>query len=151
MGKNLHEKIYRINWLTEKIDSLYHRAARELGVSDSVLFVLYMTYINKERCPLHDIYMLSGISKQTINSAIRRLENEGAIFLEKNSGKAKTVCLTEQGRRYAKQTAAKLFEAECSAFQSWSEEELSLYLTLMEKHNASLRKEIDRFGQTQQG
>lgn len=142
MLHGLQDTIHRINCLTEEIDSLYHQAALKLGVSDSALFVLYMIHLNGERCALYDIYKQSGISKQTINSAIRKLESENIVFLEKHGGKAKIVCLTDEGRAYTKQTAGKLFEAECSAFRDWSEEEIRLYLRLIEKHNATLRKQI---------
>ncbi len=142
MFDTLYDRIFRINCLTEDIDSLYHQAALKLGVSDSVLFILYMTLIHGERCFLNNIYKLSGISKQTINSAIRKLENEEIVYLEKHNGKSKIVCLTEKGKSYANRTAARLYEAECSAFHDWSEEEIDLYLRLVEKHNASLRNQI---------
>lgn len=143
MLNELYEKIFRINCLTEDIDSLYHQAALKLGVSDSVLFVLYMIYTNGEKCLLHDIYKSFGICKQTINSAIRKLENEDIVYLEKQKGKAKIVCLTDKGKSYIKQNAEKLFEAECNAFSDWSEEEMNLYLHLIEKHNVSLRRQIE--------
>lgn len=142
--QELFDSICKINCLNEEIDSLYHQASVKLGVSDSVSFVLYMTYINKGKCLLYDIYKLSGISKQTINSAIRKLENDDIIYLEKYNGKSKIVCLTEKGKKYANQTAKKLYEAEFSAFKEWNNEEIELYLKLMEKHRDSFKKQIEK-------
>lgn len=45
--QELFDSICKINCLNEEIESLYHQASVKLGVSDSVSFVLYMTYINK--------------------------------------------------------------------------------------------------------
>ena len=143
MSHPLHDPVFRINCLMEDIDSLYHQAAFKLGVSDSVLFILYMVHTHGGTCLLHDIYRLSGISKQTINSAIRKLEHEGIVYLEKHNGKEKMVCLTEKGQSYANQTAAKLLESEYHAFYDWSEEEIGTYLRLIEKHSLSLRKQIE--------
>ncbi len=143
MDNHLDEIISEINCLTEDVDSLYHQAAVRLGVSDSVLFVLYMLHTHGGECLLYDIYKLSGISKQTINSAIRKLEQEELVCLEKYSGKSKLVCLTERGAVRAKETAARLFEAERAAFLQWSEEELRLYLDLIKKHDATLREQIE--------
>ena len=143
MPHQLHDQIYRINCLTEDTDSIYHQAALKFGVSDSVLFVLYMLYTHEERCQLYDIYKLSGISKQTINSAIRKLEHDEIVYLEKLNGKSKLVRLTEKGRAYASQTAARLYQAECSAFDDWSAEEITTYLDLLEKHNDSLRRQVN--------
>ena len=144
MDRHLDEIIAQINCLTEEVDSLYHQAAVRLGVSDSVLFVLYMLHTNGGQRLLYDIYKLSGISKQTINSAIRKLEQEKLIYLEKYNGKSKLVCLTECGRVRAEQTAARLFEAERAAFSEWSEEELQTYLTLNKKYNETLKEQISR-------
>ena len=142
--QELFDSICKINCLNEEIESLYHQASVKLGVSDSVSFVLYMTYINNGNCLLYDIYKSSGISKQTINSAIRKLENEDIIYLEKYNGKSKIVCLTEKGKGYANQTAKKLYEAEFSTFQDWDNKELELYLKLMEKHRNSFKKQIEK-------
>ncbi|MDD7738880.1 MAG: MarR family transcriptional regulator [Fusicatenibacter sp.] len=144
MQNGIYEIIHRINCLTEDIDSQYHQAAVKLGVSDSVLFVLYMVYTNGEKCLLCDIYKSSGISKQTINSAIRKLEKDQIVYLDKTGGKEKVVCLTEQGKLYAKQTAAKVFEAECNVFGGWNEEEMKQYLSLIEKFDVSLREQIQK-------
>lgn len=144
MENHLDETIAQINCLTEEVDSLYHQAAVRLGVSDSVLFVMYMLHTHGGECLLYDIYKLSGISKQTINSAIRKLEQEELVCLEKYSGKTKLVCLTECGKERAKETAGRLFEAERAAFLQWSEEELRIYLTLIQKHDSTLREQIEK-------
>ena len=91
MSEIIQDKVNQINCLNEEIDSLYHQAALKLGVSDCVLFVLYMLHTNDGKCLLYDIYKLSGISKQTVNSAIRKLENEETVYLEKCNGKSKMV------------------------------------------------------------
>ena len=143
MENHLDETIAQINCLTEEVDSLYHQAAVRLGLSDSGSFVLYMLHTHGGSCLLYDIYKLSGISKQTINSAIRKLEQEELVYLEKYKGKTKLVCLTKAGKAYADQTVARLFEAERAAFLQWSEEELQMYLALIRKHDATLREQIE--------
>lgn len=142
MMNELHEKIHRINCLCADIDSLYHQAAVKLGLPDSVLFVLYMAYVGEGSCLLAEIYRSSGISKQTVNSAVRRLEKEGIVYLAMHNGKSKKVCLSEKGKEYVQSNAAKLFEAECAAFNAWSEEDLDTYLRLIEKYDTSFREEI---------
>ena len=144
MESKLHNVICKINCLTEEVNSLYHQASLKLGVTDSVSFVLYMTYINDGKCLLYNIYKLSGISKQTINSAIRKLEMDEIIYLEKLNGKSKIVCLTEKGNEFAEKTAKKLYEAERNAFSSWNDEEINQYLMLIEKHSNSLKEQFEK-------
>lgn len=134
----------RANCLASDLDSLYHQAALKLGLSDSVMFVMYLVYEKNGKCPLNDIRIRTGISKQTLNSAIRKLESEGIIYLQQPGKRGKTVCLTREGTEYANRTVGKLFNAECSAFNGWKEEEVNLYLNLMEKYNKDFREQIEK-------
>lgn len=141
--KNGYENLKRINCLGNEMDRLYHQAALKLGVSDSVLCVLYVIHEKGDSCPLSDICAGSGISKQTINSALRNLEREGILYLEPDKGRSKRVRLTEKGRDFTARTAARLYEAECRAFDQWTEQELAQYLFLMEKYNNSFRVQVE--------
>lgn len=138
------DRIRKINYLSSELDALYHRASQKLGISDSVSIVLYNIYEEGDGCLLSEIYKKTGISKQTVNSAIRGLERDGFLFLEPYKGHAKKIRLTEQGQSYIEQTVARLYQTECDAYQSWTEEEMSQYLMLMEKYNRCLREEIDK-------
>lgn len=139
-----HEKIHRINCLSGDLNALYHQAALKLGLSDSAMFVLYMLHYKGDGCLLYDICQESGISKQTINSALRKLEADGILYLENDKGRTKRVCLTDQGKEYVAQTGARLFEAECRSFNDWTEDEIDLYLSLMEKYNRSFGAQVDK-------
>ena len=144
MGRNDTDMMYRVNCLASDLDALYHQAALRLGLSDSVMFVLYLVYERAGKCPLNAICKETSISKQTINSAIRKLEGEAVIYLEQTGGRAKTVCLTEKGKEYAESTVARLLHAERSAFDGWTAEEIEQYLRLMEKYNEHFRRQIER-------
>lgn len=134
--------IQQINYLTMELGELYHRAAVRLGLSDSAMCVLYALHDQGERCLLSEIYKRTDISKQTVNSAIRKLEGEGMLYLEPYCGKSKRVCLTEKGKAYVQETVARLYAAECSVFDSWQEEEIKAYIRLLEKYTEDFRKRI---------
>ena len=136
--------IRRINRLTNELESLYHQASLKLGIADSVSIVMYALHEAGNECLLSDIYKESGISKQTVNSAIRALESEEILYLVQHIGRAKKVVLTEKGKEYAMQTAARLYQAEMNAFESWSDNEVSTYIRLMEKYNESFRQQLEK-------
>lgn len=138
------DPLKRINCLANELDLLYHQAARKLGVSDSVLCILYMIHEKGDGCLLCDICNESGISKQTINSALRKLEKEDILYLEQDKGKNKRIRLTEKGSQYTAHTAARLYDAESSALSGWSEEDLSAYLRLMKKYNDCFRIQVEK-------
>ncbi len=144
MKRNYINEIHRINYLSSELESLYHQSSLKLGITDSVSIVLYSIYDAGSECLLSDIYKNSGISKQTINSAIRGLEADDILHLEQYTRRSKKVVLTEKGKDYVQQTVAKLYQAEQNAFGSWSEEEISTYIALMEKYNNCFRHQIEK-------
>lgn len=137
-------EIKRINYLCTELGAIYHKCALKLGISDSITIVLYAIYDAGNECLLQDIYKTSGVSKQTINSAIRNLEKDGILKLEQYNKKAKKVVLTEKGKDLVNQTAAKLYQAESDAFNSWTKEEIETYISLMEKYNDCLRAQLQK-------
>lgn len=143
MHRDYQEIVHKIAYLTSDLDSIYHLAARKLGVSDSVLIVAYMIHEKGDGCLLYDIWKESGISKQTINSAIRKLEEDGILRLEQDKGKSKRVYLTEKGKTFVDETATRLLEAECRAFEGWTDEEFEIHLRLMERYNRAFRAQIE--------
>ncbi len=144
MKNKICSSIHRINYLNAELDALYHHASLKLGLTDSASIVLYTIYDNGENCLLSDIYKQSGVSKQTVNSAIRNLEKKHIIYLEQHSGRAKKVVLTETGKEYVQKTTARLFDAETAAFSSWTEEEINAHIGYMEKYIDSFRKQIEK-------
>ena len=147
MGIDLKEVMYKINCLASDMDSLYHRAASKLGLSDSVMLVLYLLYENGGKYPLGNIRRETGMRKQTLNSAVRKLESEGVLRSESEGsdcdGRTKLLRLTEKGKEYADSTVARLFGAECSTFDGWTDKEIHEYLRLTEKYTESFRSRIN--------
>ena len=144
MERDYNEIIYKINCLSSEIDSIYHQASLKLGVSDSVMIILYMIFEGDGECALNKIQKETGISKQTLNSSIRKLEKDGIIYLEQIDGKTKNVCFTDKGREFAKNNVIRLYNAECSSFDDWSDEEIELYLSLMKRHNHDLKVNFEK-------
>lgn len=144
MDRNYRKELHQINYLTTKMESLYHLSSLKLGITDSVSIVLYSIYDAGGECLLSDIYKGSGISKQTVNSAVRGLEADGVLYLEQHNGRAKKVILTDKGRDYVQRTVARLYQAEINVFDSWTQEEISTYIQLMEKYADCFRQQIEK-------
>ncbi|MCI9545205.1 MAG: MarR family transcriptional regulator [Lachnospiraceae bacterium] len=132
----------RFNYLTSEIEATYHEAALKLGLSDSALTILYTLCNYKGSCPLADIQRLSGISKQTLNSAIRKLETECIVYLETFQGKKKRAYLTDKGKELTENTVARLIEIENAIFASWTKAEQELYLELTQRYLDAFRDKL---------
>lgn len=137
----------RFNHLLGEIESVYHEMALRFGQSDSVMNILYTICDYGESCPLQEICRRSGISKQTINSGLRKLETEGIVYLEQAGARGKNVCLTEKGKELAENTAIRVIETENGILASWPKEDVEKYLELTERFLVAIKekaKEIDR-------
>ena len=131
--------------LSGEINSLYHEAAVKMGVSDSVMNILYIICENGNQCLQSEISKLTGISRQTINSSIRKLEKEGIVYLEQGQGRNTIVCLTEAGQKFSSEKIYPLFEIENKIWNEWTTEEQEQYLVLTQKYRDALKKYVNLF------
>lgn len=136
-------KLRRFNYLVGETGGLYHIAAQKLGLSDSAMAVLY-ALCSEGKCGISDVCRLMSLSKQTVNSALRKLESDDIVKLEALDGKHKLITLTPKGGRLVKKTTARLIEAENRVFDGWSESERSEYLRLTEKYLVDFRQEVEK-------
>ncbi|MBO5094375.1 MAG: winged helix DNA-binding protein [Lachnospiraceae bacterium] len=133
-------KMRRFNYLSGEIDAVYHETALQFGLSDSAMLVLYAACSNGGSCPIDDICRLSGVRKQTINSALRKLEKEGVVYLEAIDKKRKRVCLTEKGMEMTGRTVARLITIENEIMDAWTQEEYETYLSLTDRYLTALKE-----------
>ncbi len=144
MAESYEEKINGINCFCNEIDAQYHRASLKMGITDSVSVVLYMLRDRGGECTLGEICKNFGISKQTVNSAVRGLEADGSVRLVPVDGKSKKIVLTGKGEEVAAKTVDRLLLAERAAFETWEKSEIDEYVRLTRKHLACLKREIDK-------
>ena len=134
----------RINYLIEETDAVYHEIAAGFGLSDSVMLILYALEDAGGQIPLTTIYRQTGASRQTVSSALRKLEADGRILLRMADGKRKIVCLSESGRQLAARSAGRVLAAENEIYASWPKEDLAAYLRLTEKYLKELREKANQ-------
>ena len=133
-------KTREYTYLAGEINALYHEAAVKMGVSDSVMNILYVICEKGGRCLQSEISKLTGISRQTINSAIRKMEKSEIVYLEQGQGRNTIVCLTDAGKQFAEERIYPLFEIENKIWNEWTAKEQEEYLTLTQKYRDALRK-----------
>ncbi len=144
MREHISKDMKRFNYLLTETDNVYHVASAKLGLSDSAMHILYTIcdYDEGDSCPLREVCRRTGISKQTINSAIRKLEKEGILYLEQAGARTKKLCLTQDGKLLAERTALKIIKAENDILNSWSREDVEKYLDLTERFLDSFKEEV---------
>lgn len=138
------KEIKRYNHLLGEIDAVYHEISLKFGISDSTMKILYTVCDNGGFCPLQEICRRAGLSKQTVNSALRKLEAGEIVYLESIGARNKNVCLTDTGRQLAERTAIRIISAENDIFASWSKQDVNKYLELTERFLTQIREKSKR-------
>ena len=136
----VNAQMKQFNLLMSQTEEAYHEAAVKLGLSDSVMLILYTLCCFDGECLLNDI--TAGASKQTINSALRKLEADDIVYLKAFEGRKKKVYLMDKGRRLVKDTVLRVIEIENEIFDGWSEEEKSTYVELTQRYQVEFRKKV---------
>ena len=71
-----------------------------MGISDSAFSIFYTIYDLGDGCLQKDICYEFFANKQTVNSSIRKLVQEGYIYLKQGVGRDKHIFLTEAGKQF---------------------------------------------------
>lgn len=135
------QEMRRFNHLMSETNAAYHKAAAKLELSDSAADILYTLADCGGCCLLRDVCRLTGISKQTIHSAIHKMEADGMLHIEAVGAKNRLLRLTEAGEQLAAATVVQIIEAENRILASWAPEEVAQYLALTQRYLEMFRQE----------
>lgn len=81
--------------------------------------------------------------KQTVNSALKKLEAEGYLSLSAGDDqRSKRVCLTEKGEQLARTCADRVAEAEARAIASMSPDDRAALIRLTELYGTLLSEQL---------
>lgn len=139
----MDQLLVRYNRLFKQLDGAYRRFANALNLSETALWILYSLREGSARTQ-KDLCDLMHQSKQSINSALKRLEEEGCIVLtvsEENRTR-KLLRLTERGEALAARTADKVIAAEERALAKLSPADAEQLLTLYGRFVQAVEDEI---------
>jgi len=136
--------------LYKEEDSLYHRLARHFGLSDSAFWIIYA--LEEAQRPLTQTEMCGdlALSKQTVNSALKQLEQEGFIQLTNGPKRRKYLRLTHKGQSLAARAAQPVLQLEERAFLALTEEERAGLLALSRRHLELMFRESEQIFNTSQ-
>lgn len=112
------------------IDSAYHEATLKLHLTDSAMDILYVLTVHGQGCPQSALYKESGMSKSTVNSAIRKMEKEQLLYLTPGFGRNTCVFLTEKGQKLQEETIYRIMQIENTIYDSWTKEEQETFMRL---------------------
>lgn len=143
----LKDKIWidEFNKLWMKCDILYYSVAMKLGLSGAAFWILYVLQDTQHIHCQSDICDTASMSRQTIHSAMKKLENDGFLMLERIDGKkGKSIHLTEKGRQFVQKYIAPVRAAEKRVCSQFSSEDCETFFGVFHALTDGLEKEFDQ-------
>ena len=137
--------IAQFNRIYNDYCSIYRNIAKHFGLSETVFWILY-TLIDENK-PITQSYLCGIIylPKQTINSALKKMETDGLITLKPaEDNRSKKILLTDVGKQLAEKTVEHLRNTENRALERFSYEEQHIFIDLFGKYNQNLKEELGK-------
>lgn len=141
---NLKDLLVRINATDKMVADMYHCYSVSKNISDSASQIMYCLRLSDEPLTQARLCSMIYLSKQTVNSSLKKMEKEGYVRLQgaKDSKKSKLVSLTEKGEKLAESVADKMIEKELAALKAIPEEKVKEFVSLYALYAACLKSEF---------
>lgn len=137
------QELKEFNRLYKELGDIYHEIALKAGMSDSAFVILYAIIELGDGCLQKDIAERYFISRQTVNSSVKKLEAKGYILPKKGKGRDMHLYLTDEGQRLVKDKIVPIIDIENSIFEEMLPGESREFLRLTEKYVALYRKKLN--------
>lgn len=143
MKESVNRKWGMITKINKETEEIYHKIAKHYNMSDTCFWIIYILYEEDRSCTQKEICDYWSCTKQTVNSAIKTLEQLKYIQngCEENGKINKKICLTKKGKIIAEKTVKQVMEMEDKVYKCISEEELDTVIELLKKPLILLKEE----------
>ena len=129
------------NNVLKSIDDCYRNIAKRYGFSEAAFWTLYTLRMEPGNITQSDVCTVLYQPKQTVNSALKKLESEGYITLTPAGAHTKNISLTKSGTKLCEQTVDKVIEAECAALGNMTDDESENMTALMKLYSVLLKNQ----------
>ncbi|MFR6313243.1 MAG: MarR family winged helix-turn-helix transcriptional regulator [Ruminococcus sp.] len=134
--------------LYKEMNATYYQLAAAQELSPSEMDIYYTLCVLGDGCLQRDICNLALTSKQTINSALKKMEKQGFLWLEAGKGREKHIHLTPAGKKIQEHRVRPIYLAEQAVLAEMGDPEqtqlialLEKYIRLLQQRTANLQKE----------
>lgn len=142
------QELKEFNGLFKELMDLYYETALQSGISNSAYDIFYAMVEMGDGCLQKDIADYYHISRTTVNSSLKKLEEQGYIFMKKGQGKNKLLYLTKSGRKLVQERIIPVMDMENSIFREMKNGDAGEFLRLFKEYVTIYRKKTkDRRGE----
>lgn len=137
-----HPVLQEFDRLNNAIDEFYHEIAAMQGLSDSAYAILQAILVLGSDCTQTEIYKYTLLNKQTVNSSVKKLNQDGLIEFQAGVGRELKIHLTAKGETLVREKILPIEQAENEVFEEMTDNEHQEILRLMGKYLKSFRSKI---------
>lgn len=138
------EEIRRIMITVNVIDGIYEMIAKNLGVKDNTLALIYALDDGKPHSQ-KEICEEWLIPRTTLNTIVKECVKKDFIVLEEYHKKEKAIRLTSKGHAFAESVLKKVYEIEAEAMKHTLNEVSPAFIDGLELFAFNLKKEVTNF------
>ena len=142
MNFEKHPVLNEFDRLNNMIDEFYHEIAVRQGLSDSAYAILQALLVLGNGCTQTDIYRYTLMNKQTVNSSVKRLQQDGLIAFSPGTGRELKIKLTAAGADIVSKKVLPIEQAENEVFEEMTAEEHQQLLHLVGKYLDSFKSKV---------
>lgn len=121
--------------LLKLYDKLYYEWSKQSGMPETAFYIMMTVWEKDGNCTQADISDYWSYSRQTVNSAIKLLEEDGYVVLvQQETGRKKIILLTEKGRQYAANYIAPLIRLDEDVWEGLPKEQRDICIGIINQH-----------------
>lgn len=145
MNEEMKLQIRRLNQRIKELDSIYHTAANQIGVSDGEITVWSALLSAEQDYSQQELCDLISLPRQTVNSVISKMVKKGFVYLEHIPGtrNQKTIHLTQQGMDFGRERVKWIFLAEERALEQADSRQIQNCIEMIEAFNRHFKRELN--------
>ncbi len=138
--------LIEINRQIKQMDELYRNIANCFDLSDSALWIIYSVRLSEKPITQRELSDTLCLSKQTINSSLKRLIESGYIELKTSNDnkKNKIIYLTDKGRYLAEKAVDKVIQAESEAIENMTIDKTQQFINLHDEYARNIKEQFER-------
>lgn len=139
-----HPVLQEFDRLNHAIDEFYHEVCLKQGFSDSTYAILQAILVLGDGCTQTQIYKYTLLNKQTVNSSVKRLRQDGLIDFQPSSGRELKISLTNDGEKIVRERILPIEQAENDVISEMSEDEHKEIVRLLRKYLDTFRSKVEQ-------
>lgn len=146
MNHDITKQVETLYRQVNEISSIYHSAVSRTGISDNEFWVWYSLIAVEGERTQQSICVAWSLSKQTVNTIVRHMTEQGYAVLEPIPGtrNRKAIRLTEAGEAYGRSIIDPVRRVEKSAFERMDAGDLDACITAQERFIRVMKEELEK-------